>query len=163
MLMWKWLLGSVILFLLTFVIYVNFFDILIPGLPNGSYRQAVGPLFAIPSFLLAGGQVLIGGLIIYFISSKFSPKAKLQKSLFISAAVTLFFSFTYVIFPFFGPFYYIVFAVGGPPHALLVEVVWSVIMLTAGTLLTEKLNKVERKYAFLVAAITIMFITVAAS
>ena len=99
------------------MIYLLFYDILIPGLPNGSYRLAVGQFFAIPSLLLLLGQVLIGGMIILFASSSIK-KEKLNadnfaKPLFIASFLTLIFAVMYVIYPFFGPFYYIVFSSGG--------------------------------------------------
>ncbi len=159
---------TVLLSSISFVIYLLFYDILIPGLPGGSYRQAVGSLFAIPSLLLLLGQVGIGGLIILFAVSSIK-KEKLSrdayaKCLFTSSVITFLFAFTYVIYPLYGPFYYIVFATGAaPPGVLLVEIVWTAVMLSLSTLMISKINKIRFREAFAVAAITIIFIIVAAS
>ena len=152
----------------SFVIYMLFYDILIPGLPNGSYRLAVGSMFAIPALLLLAGQVAIGGLIILFAASSIRreklSKSIYVKSLFVASLLTLLFSVTYVIYPFFGPFYYIVFSSGGvSPLILIGEIAWTIIMVVSGTLLTRKLHKLPAKWSLLVTIIAIIFITVAAS
>lgn len=163
----KYPLASVVLWFVSFLIYLSYYDILIPGLPNGSFRLAVGPLIVAPFFILAAGQVVIGGLIIYFGVTSIIRRCEFKKdytiSLFIASLMTFLFSLTYVIYPFYGPFYYIIFLAGGPPEVILVEIIWSAIMLAASTLLIGKLHKIKRKYAFLIAAIAIIFITVAAS
>lgn len=154
---------AVIFSLIAFAVYLQFFDILIPGLPNGSYRLAVGQFFAIPAFMLAGGQVLIGGAIIFFAASTFGKAREFEKSLFISSVLVLMFSLTYVLFPMYGPFYYIVFAVGGPPYALALEFLWSISMLAVGTSLVKKLHGTNWRYALVATFITGVFIIVAAS
>ncbi|MBI4174974.1 MAG: hypothetical protein HY517_04990, partial [Candidatus Aenigmarchaeota archaeon] len=60
--------------------------------------------------------------------------------------------------------YYIVFSAGGlSPLIIIGEIVWTVVMVTSGTLLIRKLNKLAAKQSLLVTIITIIFITVAAS
>jgi hypothetical protein len=147
-----------------FIVYMLFYDILIPGITNGSYRAVVGVWFAIPSFLLAYGQALIAGTIIYFASRTFTGKASYAKSFFISSTLVMIFSLTYVIFPFFGPFYFIVFATGiAPPNVLFIEVAWAAVAVVVCTLLLEKLHGVRRKYALFTALVTLIFVVVAAS
>ena len=154
---------SIILFLITFVIYTYYYDILIPGLPNGSYRHAIGQYFAIPAFLLAGGQVMLAGVIIFVAANTYKNNQDFEKSLLISSVLVLMFAMTYVMFPMYGPFYYIVFAVGGPPYVLVVELVWSIAMLVVATNMINKLHKIGKLNALITAFVTLVFIMVAAS
>lgn len=145
-------------------VYLMYLDILIPGIPGGSYRLAVGPLFAIPSIILATGQSFLMGFFLHMASSYINPREKdFVKSLFIASAATFLFSLTYAIFPMYGPFYYIVFAVGGPWYALPVEIAWSVATVTAVALLFRKFYGVQLKISYFIAAIGVAAIVVAAS
>ncbi|KHO47381.1 MAG: hypothetical protein QT00_C0002G0031 [archaeon GW2011_AR5] len=160
--------ATAVLSAVSFVIYLSFYDILIPGLPEGSYRLAIGSMFAIPALLLALGQVGIGGAIITFAVSSIRKerlsKENYLKSLFVASLITLLFAFTYVIYPFYGPFYYIVFSAGGlSPVIIAGEIAWTAIMVVAGTLLISRMNKLRTSHALLVTVIAIIFITVAAS
>ena len=80
--------ATAVLSAVSFVIYLSFYDILIPGLPEGSYRLAIGSMFAIPALLLALGQVGIGGAIITFAVSSIRKerlsKENYLKSLFVA-------------------------------------------------------------------------------
>lgn len=154
---------SIILFLIAFIIYTYYYDILIPGLPNGSYRHAIGQFFAIPAFLLAAGQVMLAGAIIFFAANTYNNDQDFEKSLLISSVLVLMFSLTYVIFPMYGPFYYIVFAVGGPPYVLAIEFVWSIAMLVVATGMISKIHKIGKLHALITAFVTLVFIMVAAS
>ena len=152
------------LWLASFVIYMNYYDILIPGIPNGSYRLAVGNLFAIPVFILSVGQVLIGAFMIFACAYLFKGKERATRSFFISSVMVALFSFTYVIFPMFGPFYYIVFATGGTPSNVLeVEIAWTIITLAVSTVLIAKMKKIKMYDALFTALVTGIFIVVAAS
>ena len=136
----KYLFASLAMWLAAFIIYVNYYDILIPGIQDGSYRAVVGLLFIIPSFILSMGQVLIGAFMVFL------------------------FSLTYVLFPFYGPFYFIAFATNvAPPGVLLVEVVWTAALLGISTMLLHRLQKVSLGYALFTAGVTGIFIVVAAS
>ena len=69
-----------------------------------------------------------------------------------------------MIYPFYGPFYYIVFSAGGlSPVIIAGEIAWTAIMVVAGTLLISRMNKLRTSHALLVTVIAIIFITVAAS
>ena len=160
----RYLLAAIFLALISFVVYVNYYDILIPGIPNGSYKLAVGNLFAIPSFILLAGQVFVGAFIIYACVYLFHGKEHATKSLLISSTMAFMFSLTYVIFPMFGPFYYIVFATGtAPPHVIEIELVWTILTLSISTFLVSRLGKVELRKAFFTALVVGIFIVVAAS
>jgi len=160
----KYSVSAFVLWLASFVIYLNYYDILIPGIPDGSYRLAVGTLFVIPAFILSVGQLLIGAFIIFAAAYLFKGREHVTRSFFVSAVVVFLFSLTYVIFPMFGPFYYIVFATGiAPPHVLEVEIAWTLTILAVSTLLIAKMNKIKMHDALFTAAVTIIFIVVAAS
>ena len=160
----KYFAAVFVLWLASFLVYLNFFDILIPGLPNGSYRAVVGAWFAVPSFILSVGQILISGFIISAAVHLFGGKVRPSRSLFTASLMVFLFSLTYVIFPFFGPFYYIIFYAGGvPPYVLAIEVAWSAALLAVSTLLISKLHKMELRLALLTTIITGIFIVVAAS
>ena len=149
--------------LMAFTVYMLFFDILIPGLPDGSYRKAVGSLFAIPAFLLAIGQTGIGGFFINGLAVYFGAQGRLDKALLVASALTMMFSLTYAMFPNYGPFYYIVFATGGPGYALPVEIIWSLAMAGVGTLLCRRVFGLRARDSFLIVASVLIGITVAAS
>ena len=160
--------ATIALSAIAFVIYMLFYDILIPGIPNGSYRLAVGPLLAVPALLLLIGQVAIAGLMILFAVSSLKGEKlsgnNFSKSLLVASVITLLFAFTYVIYPLYGPFYYIVFATGSAPAGVIfVEAAWTVVMIAASTLLIKKLHGIKMSHALLIAVMSIIFITVAAS
>ncbi len=156
--------GTFVLWLAAFLIYVNYYDILIPGITNGSYRVVVGSLFAIPSFILSAGQVGLGGFIIYASVYLFKHKAHETKSLFTSAFIVFLFSLTYVVFPMYGPFYFIVFATSiAPPNVIYFELAWTAALLSLSTLLMHRLQSVPWRYALFTAGLAGIFIVVAAS
>ncbi len=155
--------SSLLMFSLTLIIYFKYYDILIPGLPNGSYRIAIGTLFLLPSFLLAGGQIAFGGFFLHMMTTAIKGEGDLLKAIFITSCITLFFSITYVIFPLFGPFYYIVFVTGGPWYALYIELLWTGIIFIFGSFMIRKLYNIEYKISLLFTICIYVFITVAAS
>ena|SRR3989344_656457 len=160
----KYLFASLAMWLAAFIIYVNYYDILIPGIQDGSYRAVVGLLFIIPSFILSMGQVLIGAFMVFACVYLFHGKEHETKSLFTGAFMVFLFSLTYVLFPFYGPFYFIAFATNvAPPGVLLVEVVWTAALLGISTMLLHRLQKVSLGYALFTAGVTGIFIVVAAS
>ncbi|HLC67333.1 MAG TPA: hypothetical protein VJI12_00445 [archaeon] len=160
----KYSVAAFFMWLASFVVYVNYYDILIPGIQDGSYRVAVGQFFAVPSFILSAGQVLIGGFLIFACVYLFTHKSHKTKSLFTAAFMVMLFSLTYVVFPMYGPFYFIVFATSiAPPGVLLFEIAWISVLLAASTALMHRLQKVPLRYAFFTAAVTGIFIVVAAS
>lgn len=159
----KLLMASSTFILLAFVVYVLFYDILIPGLPGGSYRLAVGYLFLVPSLMLAVGQAFILGFFLHMTAAALAGKRDFLKALFIASFLTFLFSVTYVIFPFYGPFYYIVFAVGGPWYALPVEVLWSAITISAGALLIHRFFNLPVKASHLISSLIVAGIIVTAS
>jgi hypothetical protein len=166
----------VVLFLLAaFAVYYNFFDILIPGMQSGdSYRLAVGQFFVIPIILLLLGQSMIAGFIFQLMSKALIPKksdsirsllrAGYLRAWLIGAVMTFWFSLTYMIFPKYGPFYYVVFVYqAGPSYALPIEIIWTVAGVLIGTYLGKKFLNIPCKMSLLAAAAAYLIITVAAS
>jgi len=159
----KLLAASACFLILAIAIYFSFFDILIPGLPDGSYRLAIGDLFLVPAIILAVGQSFILGFALHASTALFNAKKDFLKAIFISSLLTFLFSLTYVIFPFFGPFYYIVFAVGGPWYALPVEILWSAVTVSIGALLIRKFYRLDLKISYAISLLVVAGIVVAAS
>ena len=106
---------------------------------------------------------MLAGVIIFFAANTYKNNQDFEKSLMISSVLVLMFALTYVMFPMYGPFYYIVFAVGGPPYVLVVELVWSITMLVVATGLINKIHKIGKLNALITAFVTLVFIMVAAS
>lgn len=148
-----------------YVLYLSYYDILIPGLPEGSYRLATTLGFAVASFLLVGGQILIGGFLINVMAA--FGRARNEDCLkgdSIASVMTVLFALTYAIFPHFGPFYYIVFsATQGAWYVMLFEVLWSAFIVLIGAALIRWQYNIRLWHALVFATVAYIFITVAAS
>jgi hypothetical protein len=151
--------------ILTFVVYLMFFDILIPNMPSDSYRSTAGIWFVIPVALLMLGQTLIGGLILHLFSIAANPKnAYILWALLVASIVTFCFSLTYMFFPKYGPFYYIVFVYSSAMwYALPVELGWSFFTFAVGSYLAYKLLKMPYKLSLLAIFVVYVVIVLAAS
>ncbi|MBI4170846.1 MAG: hypothetical protein HY514_04070 [Candidatus Aenigmarchaeota archaeon] len=147
------------------LVYLAFFDILIPNVPDDSYRLAVGSLFVVPVIILVFGQTIIGGFFLHMLSEAANPKkADFLRALFVAAMMTFLFSLTYVMFPRYGPFYYIVFVYNiGPWHALPLVVAWTLSAITINTYLAHKLLGISTRLSFIAIALTYIGIIAAAS
>lgn len=152
-----------LLFLLSTVVYALYFDILLPGFMDGSYRKAIGEMFIIPSVLLAAGQIFFGGFLLHMCTSAISKKGDFLRSLSIAAVMAFMFSLTYVMFPFYGPFYYIVFVLTGPWYALPLEIAYTAATVLVSAYLIRRFHGIEWKISIFVAAVILGGMTVAAS
>ena len=152
-----------VLFLLSAAVYTAYFDILLPGFSDGSYRKAVGEMFIIPSVLLAAGQIFFGGFLLHMCTSAIAKKGDFLRSLSIAAIMAFMFSLTYVMFPFYGPFYYIVFVLTGPWYALPLEIAYTAATVLASAYLIRRFYDIEWKISIFVAAVILGGMTVAAS
>ncbi len=150
-------------FLAALAVYALYFDILLPGYMNGSYRAAVGDWFLIPSAILASGQIFFAGFFLHMIAVALKKGNDFLKATAITSAMTFAFSLTYVMFPFFGPFYYIIFVVTGPSYALPVEIAYSVITVSFFAWLLRKTYGMDWKTSLFVTMALLAGITVAAS
>ncbi len=163
---WNYFVPALALGMVSLAIYINFYDILIPGLPNGSYRLWVGQLFAIPSFLLMFGQIAVSAIFLYNIAAAGGAKVRgtFFRAVLVAAVMTFFFAFTYVMYPGFGPYYYIFFTQGQqPPHVLLTEIAWTVASLLASSLLYSRIYRLGFRKSLFYVALVHAFINVAAS
>ncbi len=150
---------------LAFMTYMLFYDTLIPGLPQGSYRLANPFGFTIATFWLTAGQIIIAGFILHLMVGAIDRKKEdYLRALFIVSLMTLLFSFTYVIFPRVGPFFYIVYSVGMAPwYAVPFEILWTSFVVVVSAALIHKEYKISMNYATLFSLIIYLGITAAAS
>mgnify|MGYP007084776184 CR=1 FL=1 len=137
---------SLVFIILSFSIYSLYFDILVPEIPLGSYRKNVGDYFLIPVFLLTSFQILFNSSIIHVIIKVVSPKKRdFLKALFISSILVSLFSIFYLIFPFYGPFLYIVrFVSGFDFSAYLVLIAWTLFNIFLISSLLRKIYSIEK-------------------
>jgi hypothetical protein len=157
---------AVTFLILTFTTYAFFLDILIPGLPDSSYRLKVGfDLFLIPCLLLAGGQLMIGGFVIFMTVptvSRYKYKLRMWQSMALGGYLTFLFSLTYVAYPLNGPVYYAAF-VGTSAYAILFEVVWAASSIVSAALVIRLLSGSRWKHALFSAGLAMLIIVVSAS
>ena len=147
-----------------FVVYLFYYDTLIPGLIGGSYRLTNPAGFIISCFLLAGGQVIIGGFLLNVMAGAAGKKMDILKGDFIASITALLFAFTYVFFPRYGPFYYVVYTAGqGPWYAIPFELFWSAVIILCTAVLMKKQYQLPAKHAVLFSGIVYIFMTVGAS
>jgi hypothetical protein len=157
---------AVLMFVLSFAVYAVFLDILIPGLPNSSARDAVDfILFLIPTFLLAGGQLTIGGFMIFSTlrtASRERYKVRMWQAMAVGGLLTFLFSLTYAAYPYYGPVYY-AFFVGGRPEALLFEAVWMFLSITLAGWIIKRLSGAGWNHVLFAAGLSMLVIVVSAS
>jgi len=158
--------GLLLLFLLllagTFWVYLNYFNVALGGL---DYKKSAGSLFFFPMILLTLGQVLPSGVIVH-LSAKLAlhERAELIVSLLISAVLTFLFSLIYVIFPVTGPFYYVTFVVEEvPAHFLLIEAVWTAVLITVGTIMVKLALQTKWHRALALTGMIVLILMVTAS
>ncbi len=146
-------------------VYSAFFDVLIPNVANDSYRAAIGPLFIVPIVVLVFAQVGIGGFFLHAISSVSGKKsADLLRSLLIASVMAFLFSLTYMMFPKYGPFYFIVFVYSSSPwYALPLVAAWTFFSISVGAFLAHRLLKLPCKTSYLAAGLAYTLILAAAS
>jgi hypothetical protein len=96
---------------LTFFVYMFYFDILVPFIPQGSVRYSYGSiLFAIPVFLLLGAQSLFTTYLLHLTTKVIDEqKRDLNKAYFVSSLAIFLFSICYVFHPYYGPYSFIVY------------------------------------------------------
>ncbi len=162
----KYKLLTFVFLALAFITYALRLDILIPGLPNDSYRDTVGPVFMlIPSFILASGQIMIGGFITYMTVRTLthdSTRMRMWQALAIGGLLTFLFSLTYAFFPYHGPIYYIAF-VGGNILALPFEILWALIEIIGVAFLIRRYCTVTWRQGIFTSSFILLILTLAAS
>ncbi len=158
----KYKLLTFLFFGLAIATYEEFLDILIPGLPNGSYREAVGPLFfLIPTIVLAGFQIMSGGFVLYMTVRTLSHdnnRIRMWQALSLASVQTFLFSLTYAFFGRRGPLYYLVFVGGGPPWILPLEILWTTFQIISLGYLLERLTKIKWRWSLFTSAFILILI-----
>jgi hypothetical protein len=167
----KLFLASFCLSVATFVVYLRYFDILAPVIPDGSVRASAGDFFAIPVFILVGGQTLIAMWLVHFSIALASPENRdALRAYFVSAFQILLFSGYYVIFPHYGAYIYIVYWIHGEnfgTFAYPILILWTLAIVLGTYLATLWAFKVDgsrfgtTKRLLLAAGVLSMMIVIA--
>lgn len=119
------------------VVYLGYFDILAPAIPHGSVRANSGSFFIVPVFLLVAGQTLIDTWLTHTSVALAAPeKRDALKAYFVASLQVLLFSLIYVVFPFYGPYTFVIYFMPGEsfgPLAYPILVLWvfAVVLVTA--------------------------------
>jgi len=133
------LIASMLLSIATFVIYLRYFDILAPSIPQGSVRANSGVFFGLPVFLLLGGQTLFTMWLTHVSITVTSPANRdALKAYFIASFEILLFSFYYVIFPYYGPYTYVIYFMPNETFgefAYPMLVIWTLVIILGSYLL----------------------------
>ncbi len=141
------LIVSLLLSIMTFVIYLRYFDILAPSIPQGSVRANSGVFFGLPVFLLLGGQTLFTMWLTHISITVTSPANRdALKSYFLASFEILLFSFYYVIFPYYGPYTYVVYFMPNETFgrfAYPILVAWTLVIVLASYFLLGRTFKIE--------------------
>ena len=156
-----------------FAVYLGYFDILAPAIPQGSVRANSGAFFAVPVFLLLSGQTLIATWLTHISMAVASPERKdaLRAYLVASFQVLLFSGF-YVLFPFYGPYTFVVYFMPGESFgrfAYVILVGWTLAIILATTALTKRAfnldgdTRLGLARRLLLAATTLVIVLVTAS
>ena len=167
------LLASLCLSTATFAIYLQYFDILAPYIPQGSVRSNSGIFFGLPVFILLGGQTLFDTWFMHTSITLGAPdKRDALKAYFVASFQILLFSGYYVIFPYYGPYTYVVYFMPGESFGSLaypILIAWTLAIIVGTYLLTEWAFRIEndshfgRKRKLLLAAGALALILVMAS
>jgi len=141
---------SFVFIILSFSIYSFYYDILIPGIPSGSYKKIVGNYFLIPVTILTSAQILFNSGMIHVITRAIIPnKRDFLKALFASSILVFLFSVFYLIFPFYGPFLYIVKSVDGfDISTYLVLISWTTFSIFSTAFLIRKIYSPEKSLSW---------------
>ncbi|HXW37780.1 MAG TPA: hypothetical protein VEJ36_07770 [Nitrososphaerales archaeon] len=105
----KLLVISVVMVVLALAAYYSYFDILSPGIPgSGSVRALTGAYFVALVLLLAAVQLLyVAGVLHLVMRSFYFERRDFLKAFYVSATMVFMFSVYYVLFPSWGPYYFI--------------------------------------------------------
>jgi hypothetical protein len=165
--------ASLLLSVATFAVYSRYFDILAPFIPSGSVRDNSGLFFALPVFILLGGQTLFDMWFTHAAIKLATPERRDALRAYLVAAIQiLLFSGYYVLFPHYGPYIYIVYWMPGLSFgrfAYPIVIAWTLAVILGTFLVTEWAFKSERGDNFgvwkrlLLAAGTLTMIMVIAS
>lgn len=136
----------------TLAVYARFFDILAPFIPGGSVRVNAGQFFMIPTFLLLCGQTLFATWLTHVVVAMVAPEKKdALKAYFVASTEIMLFSVFYILFPYYGPYTFIVYFMPNQPFGLdsyPILVAWTVVVVLVAYLLMGHAFKLERSTRF---------------
>lgn len=139
--------AGLLLSVMTFGVYLRYFDILAPYIPQGSVRANSGVFFGVPVFLLLGGQTLFAMWLTHVTITVASPeKRDALKAYFVASFEILLFSLYYVIFPYYGPYTFIVYFMPGEAFgglAIPILVAWTLAIVLGTYLVTQLTFRIQ--------------------
>lgn len=131
----------------TLFVYAQYFDILAPFIPGGSVRANSGLFFILPTTLLLCGQTLFATWLTHVAIAMVAPGRKdALKAYFVASAQIMLFSFFYVMFPYYGPYTFVVYLMPGQSFGSAsypILVVWTVAIVVAGSLLFRRAFRLQ--------------------
>jgi hypothetical protein len=167
------LLASLIISVSTFAIYARYFDILVPFIPGGSVRENSGLFFALPVVLLVSGQSLFATWVNHVAIGSSTPEKKdALRAYFVASIQILLFSLYYAMFPYYGPYTFVVYFMPGQsffPGAYFVLVAWTLAIVLGSAVLIREIfglrgdGRMGAVRSILMAAAVLALIMVTAS
>ena len=135
----------------TFAVYMLYFDILVPFIPQGSVRYNSDGFFALPVFLLISAQTFFVTYFMHVTIKAIDQKMRdLVKAYFIASVEIFLFSLLYSFFPDYGPYTFVVYFMPGesfPLYSYPLLVFWTMITVLATSLIIERMfHLVETKH-----------------
>ena len=132
--------------------YGSYFDILVPFIPGGSVRAIYGGFFVIPIILLVSAQTLFTTWLAHISVNTGAPgKGDALRAYFVASVEVFLFTIYYVIFPFHGPYTFIVYFTPANtfgPSALPIVIGWTVFTILATLVLLRRVFRLETTQKF---------------
>ncbi|HEV2225941.1 MAG TPA: hypothetical protein VGR56_03950 [Nitrososphaerales archaeon] len=129
------------------VVYGFFFDILVPFIPGGSVKASYGVYFVIPIVLLVSAQTLFTTWLAHISVSTGAPgKGDALRAYLVASVEVFLFSLYYVIFPFHGPYTFIVYFTPANTFgqtALAVVIGWTMFIIVVTFVLLRRVFRLE--------------------
>ncbi|HEV2137877.1 MAG TPA: hypothetical protein VGR53_03480 [Nitrososphaerales archaeon] len=129
------------------VAYGFFFDILAPFLPGGSVKASYGVFFVVPLILLVSAQTLFTTWLAHISVTAGAPgKGDALRAYFVASVEVFLFSLYYVIYPFYGPYTFIVYFTTANTFgqtALPVVIGWTIFTILVTLVLLRRVFRLE--------------------
>ena len=133
-------------------VYGFFFDILVPFIPGGSVKASYGVFFVVPIILLVSAQTLFTTWLAHVSVSTAAPgKGDALRAYFVASVEVFLFSLYYVVFPFHGPYTFIVYFTPANTFgqtALPVVIGWTIFTIFVTFVLLRRVFRLEATTRF---------------
>ncbi len=141
------LLASLAFSALSLVNYFYNFDILAPGINEGSVRVNMGSAFILPVLILTSVQILYSAGVLHLVTrSFFFEKRDFLKAYFCASLLVLMYSFFYTLFPYWGPYLFLVGSFRGTTASGYVQLsAWTAVLIVSISLAIRKVYGLERQ------------------